>query len=299
MIESGGVSVNGMPFGRILSFGEILDGSLRLLKQNLRVFWLIAFAVNTLPGLLLEWWYSREVRMVNGVPTLSPDQEFWYYFAEVLLWGSVVFPLLMNAAATLFGQGNVQFRSAFVGGWKVLAANGLLMLLHVVLFALVVLIVGVPVYFVAEPQNPAESSDALAIAMWVCAFVYLIPGLWLFTRLSLVIPALKGEKISVWRSFSRSWELTRGLFWTVSGGWLTLVLLSVPLLAIVMVALDGLSSLFPQQKLWTMVTGSAILSFILKPFLLPWIPLFLTLLYWNQRIRREGIDLEEQITRVS
>jgi hypothetical protein len=288
-----------MPFGRILSFGEILDGTLRLFKQNLRVFWLIAFAVNTPPGFVLEWWHGREARMVNGVPTLSPDQEFWYFIAEVLLWGSVVFPLLMNAAATLFGQGNVRFRSAFAGGWKVLGANGLLMLLHIVLFALVGLIVGVPVYFAAEPQSPAESSDALATAMWVCAFVYLIPGLWLFTRLALVIPALRGEKISVWRSFSRSWEMTRGLFWTVSGGWLTFILLSLPLWGIVMLSLDGLASVFPPEKSWTTEMVSAALSIVLNPFLLPWIPLFLTILYWNQRIRREGLDLEEQITRAS
>ena len=141
---------------------------------------------------------------------------------------------------------------------------------------------------------------ALALALALLGLVAaLAAGLWVDTRLALAGPALVLEEQKVGAALRRSWRLTSRGFWRLLGirvltfviVMVTTAIVSAPfhVVAAVIGDADPLGALAPSvpQLLLTGV-GSAIAATIVYPFAAA----VTALLYVDQRMRLEGLDVE-------
>ncbi|MET9519246.1 glycerophosphoryl diester phosphodiesterase membrane domain-containing protein [Streptomyces sp. NPDC002994] len=141
---------------------------------------------------------------------------------------------------------------------------------------------------------------ALALLLGTAAFVAV---LWLMVRFSLASPALMLERQSIKKSLSRSAKLVSGAWWRVFGIMLLTMLLTfivsmiiaVPFGLIAYAADDGLDGLFTGQTPefgWPFLIITGIGAVIAASITYPINAGVTVLLYIDQRIRREALDLE-------
>ncbi|MEN8650069.1 hypothetical protein ABCR94_05360 [Streptomyces sp. 21So2-11] len=141
----------------------------------------------------------------------------------------------------------------------------------------------------------------LSLLGGLAAFIVTV---WLMIRFSLASPALMLEKQSIMKSLSRSAKLVRGTWWRIFGilvltGLLTLIvsmIIAVPFGAIAYaVDGDGLSGLFTGASPefgWPFLIVTGIGSVIASSITYPISAGVTVLLYIDQRIRREALDLD-------
>jgi hypothetical protein len=127
--------------------------------------------------------------------------------------------------------------------------------------------------------------------------------LWLMVRFSLASPALMLEKQSIRKSLSRSVKLVQGSWWRVLGIQLLTALIANILASIIamvfMVLATVLGGVAPAGAFdgtgpfsWTVLIVSGIGSVIGSTITFPVTAGVTVLLYVDQRIRREALDLE-------
>ena len=125
------------------------------------------------------------------------------------------------------------------------------------------------------------------------------------------------EETSATNALKRSRELVRGTWWRVFGIMLSIFLLSFMIEIVLQFFLlyafgfteaisadDGVLEMFrrmvtPELTAWTGVAAYIIQSFInnaVTSLILPLTPVGITLLYFDRRIRKEGFDVEPQMT---
>ncbi|AKT52418.1 hypothetical protein ADJ73_16140 [Arsenicicoccus sp. oral taxon 190] len=127
--------------------------------------------------------------------------------------------------------------------------------------------------------------------------------LFVFVRLGLAASALVLERIGVVAALRRSWALSRGAFWRLFGiqlltslvvGFASLALM-LPLMMIGMVAVFATSTTSPQGMTSSLVVLAviyALAQILVGAVTTPITSTVSTLLYIDQRIRREGLDVE-------
>src|SRR5438270_7491170 len=141
--------------------------------------------------------------------------------------------------------------------------------------------------------------------VWVIAFaiglvIIVLPGLavlcagiFFAVRWSLTVAAMMAEDIGPIRAFGRSWNLVKGMWWRTFGiifiagvaySILTLALLA--LFNVVAAIIPGLSTDF-RSGLATAATT------LVDALIAPIFPVVLTLLYFDLRVRKEGLDLDQ------
>lgn len=141
---------------------------------------------------------------------------------------------------------------------------------------------------------------ALSLLCGLAAFVVV---LWLMIRFSLASPALMLERQSIKKSLSRSAKLVAGAWWRIFGIMLLTLLLTfivsmiiaVPFGLIAYAADDGMSSLFAggtPEFGWPFLIITGIGAVIAASITYPISAGVSVLLYVDQRIRREALDLE-------
>ncbi|MES1260064.1 MAG: hypothetical protein ABUL71_05660 [Gemmatimonadota bacterium] len=115
-----------------------------------------------------------------------------------------------------------------------------------------------------------------------------VPGVIVMTGLILASTVVVLEPgLSATTAMGRSWELTRGfrgkVFITV---FVSYLILAVPAIAVALiVGIAGLVATVP-------TIASTVLSGVLEIFVLPLIYVVITVLYYDLRVRKEGLDLE-------
>ncbi|WP_326722702.1 MULTISPECIES: glycerophosphoryl diester phosphodiesterase membrane domain-containing protein [unclassified Streptomyces] len=131
-----------------------------------------------------------------------------------------------------------------------------------------------------------------------------VVALWLMIRFSLASPALMLEKQSVFKSMSRSAKLVRGSWWRVLGIQLLATIIANIMASIIVIPFaviaaalsgDGLSGFFSSDSGslgWTFLIVSGIGSVIGSMLTFPITAGVTVLLYIDQRIRREALDLD-------
>jgi hypothetical protein len=152
-----------------------------------------------------------------------------------------------------------------------------------VLALLLVVLAVAAVLFLAALAVP--SLTGLAVVLGIILGIAAIPvGVYVGTHFYLVPQAIVLEKRGIIDSFKRSWYLVHGYFWHVFG-LVALVGLMVSILSSVVGGVIGALSFSSP------VAGAAlggVLSILLQPISLG----ATTLLYFDQRVRKEGFDLE-------
>jgi hypothetical protein len=123
----------------------------------------------------------------------------------------------------------------------------------------------------------------------------LVGGVWAFTRLLLVPPALAVEGGGFWATCRRAWKLTRGTFWRVLGIYLLTSIILGFVGQVVAVPIGLVMGLFMVMQSGTGLAISLGITYLVTGAVSV---LFgggvMALLYIDTRMRREGLDVQLQ-----
>jgi hypothetical protein len=169
------------------------------------------------------------------------------------------------------------------------------------LIAVVVIGVGTLPGVLLAVSGSGDGGTGLAILGGLAAGVV---AMWLIIRFSLASPALMLEKQGILKSMSRSAKLVRGSWWRVLGIQLLAAIITYIVAAIIVIPFallaaalggDGLTGMLDGtggDVGWTFLVVSGVGSVIGSTITFPITAGVTVLLYIDQRIRREALDLD-------
>ncbi|WP_237537302.1 hypothetical protein, partial [Streptomyces sp. SID2999] len=299
---------------RPLSIGEILDGAISTMRAYWRTVLGISLTVAVLTelcALLLQGVLLKDTTSTLSDPDVTPAEalrSLGSITAGALLVGvvSVVGTIVATALLTTVTSRAVLGKPISIGeAWResrgqLLKLLGLLMLLALITGGVLVVgaLPGLVVGLVAGFDAPAVILLVLGI---LAAVVVMI---WLTVRFSLASPALMLERQGVWKSLSRSAKLVQGSWWRVLGvqflaglianmvSWIAVIPFTVIAFAVNGEKMTALMGTGAQPAGWSFLLITGIGSVIGATLTMPVKAGVTVLLYIDQRIRREALDLE-------
>ncbi|MFE4517750.1 hypothetical protein ACFRMQ_26530 [Kitasatospora sp. NPDC056783] len=283
---------------RPLSIGELLDGGVTTVRRHWRTVLALSLGIAVLAqaaGVLVSLLVKGKTG--EATPTLRliadmPLQLLLGVIATALLTIVVSRAVLGRSATAKETWNDARPRMVQLLGLTVLTA---LIGPGVILLGLAPLL-----------GYSATGSDSPAITglLALVGLLALPVALWLYVRFSLAAPALMLEKQGVLTALSRSRRLVRGAWWRVFG--ITLLSHVLALVVTVVVAVPfqilglalgfedldakGLPDTLDQSA--AMVILLAVAGIIAGTFTTPFIAAVGVLVYIDQRIRREALDIE-------
>ncbi len=301
---------------RPLNLGEILDRTISLYRSRFLVF----LGISAIPTgvilvlasgafLLLAWLGSRfkipnsqvEVGLTAGIFVAAVVAFALPVFVGATALASAAMTQAVNRA---YFDEKITIRAAYKAIWK----RGWR---YVGLYLLQALIVwGVPIAVwigsVILSAGIAVLARSAPLLFFTMPLIFLIViGLiaytvWMLLRLSLAFPAGVIEQIGAWTALKRSSALSKGTRWRVLALYMLTValtwILSVGLAMIVTVAMMLIPGTRNAQQEQTM--GMIVLfvyyasGFVVQALTKPVYGIALVLFYYDQRIRKEGFDIE-------
>jgi hypothetical protein len=282
---------------RPLGVGDILDGAISTMRAHPRVILGVSAIVAVVGELIIAF---STFPLLGDISSLGPrptEDEALSLLGKLL----VVFGIILVVTVLL---------RVFLSGFLTIAIGKA--------------VLGQPVSFGAtwqrvRPRLPALFGltliyPSIAIASFVLAFVVTaIIGLigllliiavavflvWLYIALSLATPALMLENARVGRALGRSRQLVRGSWWRMLGIQLLAFIIAAIVAQIVQAPFSlfggGFGQIFSTEPVAPTVTtvvlttiGGIIASTLTDPFVAG----VTVLLYTDQRMRREGMDIE-------
>jgi hypothetical protein len=130
------------------------------------------------------------------------------------------------------------------------------------------------------------------VATVVGLILCIAPGIYLWVSFSLAIPVLLTEDVRGGRALNRSRDLVRGYFWRV----LAVVLLGYILSAILGGAIEGvvagLTAVNTSSDTFVGVVLNIVAGTLSKLVTTPFVAAFVTVLYFDLRVRKEAFDLQ-------
>ncbi|MFF9811820.1 glycerophosphoryl diester phosphodiesterase membrane domain-containing protein [Streptomyces sp. NPDC014006] len=296
---------------RPLGVGEILDGAV----STMRTYW------RTVLGITLSVAVVTEVLAVllqglvldtTGSDTLDDPSatlsEVTRALGDTMLNSTVIFLISMIGTVTATALLTTVTSRAVLGrpvtfaeAWRdartqlarLFGLIGLLILIGAVIFG-----VGITPGILVALGGNADAGAGLASLGGLAAFVVV---LWLMVRFSLASPALMLEKQGIRKSMGRSAKLVRGSWWRVFGIQLLAAIIANIVAALIVLPFTfiaaaanggGVSGLMEGERGWTFLIISGIGSVIGSMITFPISAGVTVLLYIDQRIRREALDLE-------
>ncbi|MFG2503848.1 glycerophosphoryl diester phosphodiesterase membrane domain-containing protein [Streptomyces sp. NPDC048441] len=300
---------------RPLGVGEILDGAVSTMRTYWRTVLGISLAVAVfteiivilLQGLVLDDSASTDV-LDDPSATVS---ELTRALGDTLLSSGVI--LLVTLLGTIVATALLTMvTSRAVLGKSVTTAEawqdakpqlprliGLTLLLPLIGVAIVA--VGTLPGVLIAVAGASDAGASLAILGGLAATVVAI---WLMVRFSLASPALMLEKQGVKKSITRSVKLVRGSWWRVFGIQLLAAIIANVVASIIVIPFtliagavsgDGVTGFLDTSTGdlgWTFLIVSGVGSVIGSMLTFPITAGVTVLLYIDQRIRREALDLE-------
>ncbi|MER8116083.1 hypothetical protein [Streptomyces sp. NPDC094031] len=300
---------------RPLGVGEILDGAVSTLRTYWRTVLGISLAlavVTQVIAVLLQGYFLNRTaaRTSLGDPAMPPGEalrvmgeSFLSSFALGLI--TLIGTLIATAMLTSVTSRAVLGRPATLGeAWREARPQLLKLFGQMLLLGLL----GVGIMLVASVPGVIGFLAGSRIAGTALLLLGFVAGgvvsMWLMVRFSLAAPALMLEKQGIMHSLRRSAKLVHGSWWRILGIQLlsglivgvVRVVISIPFTLIALIASDdGLSSLLGQNGGhvgWTFLLIVGIGAVIGTTITLPISACVTVFLYIDQRIRREGLDLE-------
>ncbi|MFF5479680.1 glycerophosphoryl diester phosphodiesterase membrane domain-containing protein [Streptomyces sp. NPDC012935] len=299
---------------RPLGVGEILDGAVSTMRTYWRTVLGISLTVAIVTEILVILLQGFVLNDLAGSEALNdPDatlSEVTRATGDALLSSSVIFlisvigAIIATALLTTVTSRAVLGKSVTTGeAWRdarpqVLPLFGLLLLLLLMTFGLV--LVGALPGILVVASGSGAAGGALAILGILGAGIV---AMWLWFRFSLASPALMLEKQGIMKALSRSAKLVRGSWWRVFGIQLLATIIANIVAAIVVIPFTFLAAAFSGDGTtafldgtgdfgWTFLIISGIGSVIGSMITFPITAGVTVLLYIDQRIRREALDLE-------
>lgn len=164
--------------------------------------------------------------------------------------------------------------------------------LTLVAVAFVVLIVGLGGSILSDSPTGLVLSLLLGFLLLIGAFIL---GVFFWVRLSLASAALILENIGVIEGIKRSWTLTRNGFWRILGVLLLTSIIAGTVNAILSTVLTTLGALALMAGPEAQAVALGVTSFassVISAVILPFTAAVTALLYVDQRMRIEGLDVE-------
>ncbi|SDJ33625.1 hypothetical protein SAMN05444157_2879 [Frankineae bacterium MT45] len=270
---------------RPLGVGEILDGSFRTIRRNPKATLGLAAAVGVAQALIiaiLELALHHTLSVNNLSSTNDDGSSVTISAGQVVgALGGGLFTLILSVvfAAILTGMLTIVITDDVLGRRIDLAQ--VWQRTRPKLFGLIVLSIVIGVVQV--------------IGLAICV----VPGVWLWGIWALAVPAFMVEKISIGGALGRSKHLVDGSFWRVWGiralGWLIVTVISLIIavpFSILAVVISGRSlSGDGGGSFAVYVLITSIGSVVTSTFVAPIKAGIDSLLYVDQRMRKEGLDI--------
>src|SRR4051794_34429685 len=133
----------------------------------------------------------------------------------------------------------------------------------------------------------------IAFCCLVPAFIALfVPFVWLSVAWSLAVPALLFERIGAFKALARSFRLVRGRWWATLAALVVTYLLTFVIGIFVSAVPSGLAEAIAPDNDVVAGIASVIGGTVSQMIATPYLAAVLTLLYFDQRVRKEGFDLQ-------
>jgi hypothetical protein len=277
-----------MPGLRPLAFGEILDVGIKLCLRNWKVLvmcvvWLVLPA--QIISVAVIWSVAPDALDPTSTETVAADEETRFLVAQgisALIQGAVY---LVSTAACFKAIADAYLGTEPAAGRSLrfgLRRVPRLLALYVVYFAAFFAVFGM-VGALAAAAGPAV----------LVLLLVLIPlGIYVGNCWSLSTPALLFEDAGPFTALRRSWALVRGSWWRVLG----ILLVGVLLVSVLAGVLQGIIVLIPAALAGGNELALAIVTVIAGTvagtLTTPFTAAIFSLVYFDQRVRREGFDLE-------
>ncbi|RSS78119.1 glycerophosphoryl diester phosphodiesterase membrane domain-containing protein [Streptomyces sp. WAC06614] len=292
---------------RPLGLGEILDGAVATTRTHWRSVLSITLVVATFVQLVTvlaqKYAFSRFAFTTTGEPTPESAQELVDSLGSTVAVGlgsgfvQFVGGLLVTAMLTMiFSKAVLGQPSTVAGAWRdargqLLRLAGLTLLLAFGAAALVVVLILPGI--IAQSWGLGLLGGFAAIALVV----------WLWIKFVLASPALMLERSGVFKSLARSSKLVQGAWWRILGitlltGLLTVIVSGIITLPTTFLGLmvEGVSKgglgAAGYEPSWAYLIIMAVGSIVALTITMPITAGVTVLLYIDQRIRREALDLE-------
>jgi hypothetical protein len=139
-------------------------------------------------------------------------------------------------------------------------------------------------------------SILVGIAIGIASLFFVIPGIYLALAWSLAIPVTVLEGGGLNASTTRSKELTKGTRWRIFVIYLLLVVLTLVVSFIIALPFEMLARFLGRSSPLTALAmrqlWQGVGNFLSTSLVGPLVTIALTLVYYDQRVRREGFDLQ-------
>ncbi|MET8744521.1 MULTISPECIES: glycerophosphoryl diester phosphodiesterase membrane domain-containing protein [unclassified Streptomyces] len=296
---------------RPLGVGEILDGAVSTMRAHWRTVLGITLAVSVVAQIaiiLVERFLLPEPPRIDPNATGSEALRQATESAQSALFSSLpsllitmIATLITTSVLTVVISRSVLGRSVTLSEAWTEARPRLPHLLGLTLLLALISSAVLTVGLLPGMLLGSAAGAGLALLGFMVAFVVVI---WLMVRFCLASPALMLERQSITTSMRRSAKLVRGAWWRTFGilaltGLLTLivaVIVTIPF-GVIAVAVDGdgIGSALTDGSTdfgWPFLIVSGIGEVIISTITYPLSAGVMALLYIDQRIRREALDLE-------
>ncbi|RLU78920.1 hypothetical protein CTZ27_37685 [Streptomyces griseocarneus] len=294
---------------RPLSVGEIVDGAVQVVRRQWRtalgISLGLAVGTQAVTTVLTGLWFhdSPDLQSISENADATP-RELWEALRGTLAGTGVAWAvgligsIVATAMLTMVVSHSILGRTTTIGeAWRAARPQmprmfGLLLLLPLLLCA--VFGIGLSLGLVVAATGAEAAGTGL---MALGALAASVVGTWLWIRFSLAVPALMLEKQGVIASMRRSVKLVQGAWWRVFGVQLLGVLLTVMLTMVVQGPLSIVTSFASGSAMenpmsWPSLVVAGIGGAISATLAFPVTAGMTALLYTDQRIRRESLDLE-------
>ncbi|MGW8062951.1 glycerophosphoryl diester phosphodiesterase membrane domain-containing protein [Streptomyces ziwulingensis] len=297
---------------RPLGVGEILDGAVSTMRTYWRTVLGISLTVAVFTEVIVVLLQGLVLDGADSEVLNDPDatlSELGDALTDTMLDSGVVFlislvgTVLATALLTTVTSRAVLGRSVTIGeAWRdarpqVVKLFGLIVLLLLIVAAIVTVCMA-PGLLVS-----AAGSDAGLVLAVLGSLAAGVLSVWLMVRLSLASPALMLEKQGIKQAMSRSVKLVRGSWWRVFGIQLLATVIANVVASIIVIPFTLLAATVGSDGIggfldgsgdlgWTFLIVSGIGSVIGSMITFPITAGVAVLLYIDQRIRREALDLE-------
>ena len=288
------------PLSGPMSVGDLLDRAFRLYRARFGVFLLTA-AIFLVPVWII-------ISLVS--PDFSDAKSLLIILAFMLANGCAILALSARIIAELHGRTLSIGEGIRRGARRIVAYAGMSVTIWTAMTTLIAVFAvfcGSIFFFgflAILPPPSANTPPAFYFgiaALLICGFILLLilvffPALYLYSRWLAAPAVLIAERPGPLKALGRSWELSRGQDWRVTG-YTVLLFILMALVNILPLALLELSflQLLPDYSL-VLVSGILIwASFLLWTVSTPFYTCAVVLLYYDLRIRNEGYDLELRV----
>ncbi|MFD8235932.1 hypothetical protein ACFV20_29120 [Streptomyces sp. NPDC059696] len=299
---------------RPLGVGEILDGAVSTMRTYWRTVLGISLTVAVLTEVIVVLFQGLVLDDTSTDALNDPSasvSELSRAMGDALLNSTVVFVIslvgtvIATALLTTVTSRAVLGKSVTIGeAWRdarpqVLKLFGLICLL-LLITAGIVTVGTLPGILVGLAVNGAAGVGLTVLGVIGAGIV----ALWLMIRFSLASPALMLEKQGIKKALSRSAKLVQGTWWRIFGIQLLATLIANVVASIIVIPFTLLAAALSGDGLtgwlntgvgslgWTFLIVSGIGSVIGSMITFPITAGVTVLLYIDQRIRREALDLE-------